>query len=193
MKQIREAATSALYMLLETRELRPGQVTTCLVDDLNANLRYMGTQSGVVDLHTGALLPPDQGRKALVTEMAPVEYVPGATDPDVDRLFAHLPKEAQSWWRLGTRPARRTLLRHCLPRHSHLDCRATPIPKAAIYSKLQSEHAIMLTVAVLSQKGGSGKSTVAIGLAVAHELAGGVAAVIGLMRGVCRCRTLRVQ
>ena len=101
MKQIREAATSALYMLLETRELRPGQVTTCLVDDLNANLRYMGTQSGVVDLHTGALLPPDQGRKALVTEMAPVEYVPGATDPDVDRLFAHLPKEAQSWWRLG--------------------------------------------------------------------------------------------
>ena len=35
-------------------------------------------------------------------------------------------------------------------------------------------------LAVLSQKGGAGKSTVALGLAVAHELAGGRAAVIDL-------------
>ena len=98
LKPLREASTSALHKLIETGELRPGEVTTCLVYELNANQRYMGTRSGVVDLHTGALLPPDQGRKALVTVMAPVEYVPGATDPDVDRLLAHLPEEAQSWW-----------------------------------------------------------------------------------------------
>ena len=36
----------------------------------------------------------------------------------------------------------------------------------------------MLSIAVLSQKGGSGKSTIAVGLAVAHELVGGVAVVI---------------
>jgi len=35
-------------------------------------------------------------------------------------------------------------------------------------------------LAVLSQKGGAGKSTVALALAVAHELAGGRAAVIDL-------------
>ena len=38
----------------------------------------------------------------------------------------------------------------------------------------------MLTVAVISQKGGSGKSTIAVGLAVAHKLAGGVSVVVDL-------------
>ncbi len=38
----------------------------------------------------------------------------------------------------------------------------------------------MLSVAVISQKGGAGKTTVAVGLAVAHELAGGRAVVVDL-------------
>ena len=38
----------------------------------------------------------------------------------------------------------------------------------------------MLTVAVISQKGGAGKTTIAVGLAMAHELAAGVAVVIDL-------------
>ena len=95
---VRESATNALRGLLDSGQLQPGDVTTCKNDKLNADLRYMGCESGVVDLHTGALLKPDQGRKALVTVMAPVKYVPSATDDDVDRLFAHLPEEAQSWW-----------------------------------------------------------------------------------------------
>lgn len=38
----------------------------------------------------------------------------------------------------------------------------------------------MLTVALVSQKGGAGKTTIAVGLAVAHELAGGCAVVVDL-------------
>ena len=39
---------------------------------------------------------------------------------------------------------------------------------------------IMLTVSLVSQKGGAGKTTIAVGLAVAHELAGGSAVVVDL-------------
>ena len=38
----------------------------------------------------------------------------------------------------------------------------------------------MLTVAVVSQKGGAGKTTIAVGLTVAHELAGGLSVVVDL-------------
>lgn len=38
----------------------------------------------------------------------------------------------------------------------------------------------MLTVSLVSQKGGAGKTTIAVGLAVAHELAGGCAVVVDL-------------
>ena len=38
----------------------------------------------------------------------------------------------------------------------------------------------MITVSLVSQKGGAGKTTIAVGLAVAHELAGGCAVVVDL-------------
>jgi chromosome partitioning protein len=38
----------------------------------------------------------------------------------------------------------------------------------------------MLTIAIISQKGGAGKTTISVGLAVAHQLAGSVAAVVDL-------------
>lgn len=38
----------------------------------------------------------------------------------------------------------------------------------------------MVTVSLVSQKGGAGKTTIAVGLAVAHELAGGCAVVVDL-------------
>ena len=38
----------------------------------------------------------------------------------------------------------------------------------------------MTSVSLVSQKGGAGKTTIAVGLAVAHELAGGCAVVVDL-------------
>ena len=73
-------------------------VTVCLDTDLDKDLRYIGCESGVIDLHTGKLLDPQDGRKALVTHKAPVKYVTGATHADVDRLFAHLPEGERNWW-----------------------------------------------------------------------------------------------
>ena len=74
------------------------EVTECKLKELDANKRYMGTASGVVDLQRGLLLPPDEGRKHLVTLQTDVTFDPDATSPDVDRLFAHLPAADQRWW-----------------------------------------------------------------------------------------------
>lgn len=73
-------------------------VTECHVYDLNADTRYIGAANGVVDLHGGKLLSPEQGRRHLVTLQAPVAFDPDADDPYVDRLFAHLGDDAVRWW-----------------------------------------------------------------------------------------------
>ena len=59
---------------------------------------FSGASPGVIDLHTGKLLAPEEGRKHLVTKRAPVRYALGASHPDVDRLFAHLPPDQRDWW-----------------------------------------------------------------------------------------------
>lgn len=73
-------------------------VTTCLDTDKDRVPRYIGTQSGVVDLYAGDLLPPAEGRTHLVTHRAPVKWDTDATHPDVDRLFAHLPPDEREWF-----------------------------------------------------------------------------------------------
>ena len=73
-------------------------VVECDVEDLDSNMRYLGAANGVVDLHTGELLTPEEARKALVTISAPTEFHRDARHEDVDRLFFHLPKETAEWW-----------------------------------------------------------------------------------------------
>ena len=114
--QVKRQAGNALLRLIERGELKEGQVTTCDVTELDANLRYLGTDSGVVDLESGQLLPCPEGRRALVTMQTPVAFDPGATHPDVDKLFAHLTADERAWLRgcLGCAmhgtPARRCYL-----------------------------------------------------------------------------------
>ena len=72
-------------------------VAVCLDTELDSDLRYLGTESGVVDLDTGDLLSPAEGRKHLVTHRAPVKWDADATHPDVDRLLAHLRPDEREW------------------------------------------------------------------------------------------------
>ncbi len=96
-EQIRPMLRAMLGYLRDRGE-RCANVTDCRAEEIDAAMRYIGTASGVVDLHTGALLTPDAGRAALVTLQTPVEFDPGATHPAVDRLFAHLEPAAVGWW-----------------------------------------------------------------------------------------------
>ena len=73
-------------------------VAECHLRDLDSNMQYLGAANGVVDLHTGQLLTPEEARKALVTISAPTEFHPDATHEDVERLFSHLPRETAEWW-----------------------------------------------------------------------------------------------
>ena len=88
----------AMLEYLRARGEHCSDVTECKAEEIDTKLRYLGAANGVVDLHSGELLDPQQGRKALVTVAVPVDFDPSATHPDVDRLFAHLPEESAQWW-----------------------------------------------------------------------------------------------
>ena len=98
--RVREMAAAALAGLREKgngADRGDFGVAVCLDTELDSDLRYMGTESGVVDLDTGNLLSPAEGRKHLVTHRAPVKWDADATHPDVDRLLAHLPPDDREW------------------------------------------------------------------------------------------------
>jgi P4 family phage/plasmid primase-like protien len=69
--------------------------------DFDADPDVLNVANGVIDLRTGELLPHDPTR--LVTKLAPVDYVPGATHPDWDAALAAVPGDCLEWYqtRLG--------------------------------------------------------------------------------------------
>ena len=95
--QVRPMLRAMLDLL--RRDGEPCQdVTECVAEDLDANLRYLGTRSGVVDLATGSLLPPEAGRRALVTIMAPTEFNSTARHPIVDDLLRRMSPEMRDYF-----------------------------------------------------------------------------------------------
>ena len=90
--QVRPMLRAVLDLLRRDGE-RCHDVSECAAEDLNANQRYLGTMSGVVDLAAGSLLSPEEGRRALVTIMAPTEFDPAARHPIVDDLLGRMPLE----------------------------------------------------------------------------------------------------
>jgi phage/plasmid-associated DNA primase len=95
---VQQMLDAALRKLREEGERCP-DVTTCRAEELNANMRYLGAANGVVDLHTGKLIEPEQARNHLVTIRCPVEYHQGATHPALEMLFASWPPTLADWWK----------------------------------------------------------------------------------------------
>lgn len=83
---------------LRARRVLCKDVTECAAEDLDANPRFMGARNGVIDLHTGKLLFPEEGRRCLVTVSVPVVFKPDAEHKAVDLLFGHLGNERATWW-----------------------------------------------------------------------------------------------
>ena len=83
-------------------------VTLALDTELNADLRYIGCESGVIDLWRGERIAPHRAKEKLVTIAAPVKWAPPsdapltgaalAGDDDARDLFAHLPDAERIWW-----------------------------------------------------------------------------------------------
>ncbi len=73
------------------------KLTRAKRSQLDADLRYLGCENGVVDLHTGFLLPPAQARRKLVTRSTGVQYNPQARHQAVNKLTSHLSDEHREW------------------------------------------------------------------------------------------------
>jgi len=73
------------------------ELTLAKKAELDADLRYLGCENGVVDLHTGDLLSAAQARAKLVTRSTGVLYSSQARHPAVDKLTAHLSDEHREW------------------------------------------------------------------------------------------------
>ena len=73
------------------------ELTQAKKSELDADLRYLGCNNGVVDLHTGALLGGQEAREKLVTRNTGVGYGAGVTHPAVDKLTAHLSDKHRQW------------------------------------------------------------------------------------------------
>ena len=74
----------------------PDGLTQCETGQFDGT-RWVGAPNGVIDLRDGRLLPPGEGRKALVTASVPDPYDPDAAHPDVDRLTEHLSGDLAEW------------------------------------------------------------------------------------------------
>ncbi|MCY4439993.1 MAG: hypothetical protein OXE53_07270 [Deltaproteobacteria bacterium] len=94
----KEAATALDQLRRDGLPGKAGQVVACPPHALDAKLQYMGVANGVVDLHAGRLLPPEEGRAALLTVRTHVEFDLTATHAAIQGLFAHLPPEVEAWW-----------------------------------------------------------------------------------------------
>ena len=101
------------YQILKGEGEIPASLTLALREDVDSDMSVLGAPNGVIDLVTGKLLSPKEGRKRKVTRSTPDDYNPKARHEWVDALTGHLdPQQAEYLWQslgyaLKGNPARR--------------------------------------------------------------------------------------
>ena len=91
-------------------------LTRCRYSELDSDTSVLGAPNGVIDLDSGAILPPAEARKRLVTRTIADPYDPTAHHPLVDEILSHLPSDEADWlgadlgYSLRGRPSRRIVI-----------------------------------------------------------------------------------
>ena len=88
-KQMLGAVGPAFLHMQDSEDIPPG-LTVCQREDLDLDPLYLGCANGVVDLNVGSLLPPEEGRRQLISRNTGVSFDPDARDSSVDDLLTIL-------------------------------------------------------------------------------------------------------
>ena len=89
-------AIGAAFLDMQDSEDIPTGLTVCQREGLDLNPLHLGCANGVVDLNVGRLLPPEEGRRRLISRNTGVSFDPEARDGSVDDLLASLLSEPES-------------------------------------------------------------------------------------------------
>ena len=161
---LRSVGTAVLNLQRQpdgSRPVLPDSLTLCRQSEMNGQMDCIGTTSGVVDLRTGRLLPPEEGRQKLVTLSTGTRYAPGAYRADtaagraVRKLLAHLPAVDRKWleeflgfamsgrppgfgWLVGPAGSGKTTALEAV--QSALGCYAFALPESVLEKRSGSTH-----------------------------------------------------
>ena len=83
------AVGPAFLHMQDSEDIPPG-LTVCQGGGLDLDPLYLGCANGVVDLNVGRLLPPEEGRRQLISRNTGVSFDPEARDGSVDDLLTLL-------------------------------------------------------------------------------------------------------
>ena len=89
-------AVGPAFLHMQNSEDIPPGLTVCQGEDLDRDPLYLGCANGVVDLNVGRLLPPEEGRRQLISRNTGVSFDPEARDGSVDDLLALLSEPESS-------------------------------------------------------------------------------------------------
>ena len=88
-KRMVGAVGPAFLHMQDSEDIPPG-LTVCQREDMDLNPLHLGCANGVVDLNVGQLLPPEEGRRQLISRNTSVSFDPDARDSSVDDLLTIL-------------------------------------------------------------------------------------------------------
>ena len=88
-KRMVGAVGPAFLHMQDSEDIPPG-LTVCQREDMDLNPLHLGCANGVVDLNVGQLLPPEEGRRQLISRNTSVSFDPEAQDEFVDELLTIL-------------------------------------------------------------------------------------------------------